>query len=1022
MGGGVASGTAPDGISPSAFSGRGGFDVQSRPGHMAGFVMHGRRTQEGVDQLPPHTEASPCHYASRKGSGGDAAGGMGAPDSSYTDVETDAPTVRLDAVGADRRAGADRERARLPGANGTAAAGRPGDTHGALEAQARDGGRLPRPLERLAAYQSRAHGARTAAKAPKPLAGPRIYGGAYGAAPTHSHYEKAMRRSAHRLVSATTLFDTITGDALATLADLARMYLVRVGEACKARADLAGRAEPSAYDVVGGGDAGPCVDLRSLRPWLDDWRDDVVEPAPARAPRLESRGIGVGPGIGVLGDGDDGDDDVDAIINGIGLGCLLLDGAASEFDGPIPPHLPQTAGLVDHLAAEPPAAPKGGTGASLTPPSPESLPVGADEAEARSAAAAPAAEAADAADASAGYPAEPGSPRSDGEDDTPENMTAHVLHLVSASLAALNPSMAAGSPLHAFFRPASKADPTCDVDGVIPEFEIPDAAFVPAPDYIQSQLARADKPAPGRPLFLAGDSSQRDVLGDIEEQWRQARRRLYPDIFDDAAERAADEMDNAPLPVRRRRISNASEKEAQQAAAVAAAAAAAAAASAAAAVPGADGEKGKGADEMDMDMEMDMGDDVMDIDLGLDLMGGHTDHLAEHGDQEVAPHEMHDASEQRTAPTGERHGMLAGEQREATTTLVEGQHSARAADERHAGPIKELEPEPESELESEPEPIALPVSSGLRGTGQPHWSNEWFSAAMRKRLSHITAQDIVPCDSLFLSGASSGHRHIIDDIARAFVDSEGGGHLHETTPLEGFGPSANTYSVPSASGSALRWTLHHLMQARGVKMVDSLYTGRSSLAGGVAGDGISQYVNRMCSLVKGSVEEEADLVVSGAVWAAGDAGRGQWADRKINPTQRDLMEQLIAGAEKRIPWAQEKLDIHVLESRIAGRLPQPAAPKLVLSASASATPATPSAAPVPSPPPTLPPSTPPLPPAQPAATPPPAQSDATPPAQPQPQPQPQPQATTTQPEAQPATQPAQPLPLPLPEAADDKTV
>ncbi|KAJ2434469.1 hypothetical protein GGF42_009220, partial [Coemansia sp. RSA 2424] len=167
-------------------------------------------------------------------------------------------------------------------------------------------------------------------------------------------------------------------------------------------------------------------------------------------------------------------------------------------------------------------------------------------------------------------------------------------------------------------------------------------------------------------------------------------------------------------------------------------------------------------------------------------------------------------------------------------------------------------------------------------------------------------------------------RNTIDDIARAFVDSEGGGHLHEATPLEGVGPHG--HSAPNGSGSALRWTLHHLMQAKGANAAESLYTGRSSLAGGISGDGVTQYLSHMFSLIRPSAEEEAEQVVSGALRLPKDKDKDKdkGASAKAVPEQAKLMEQLIAGAEKRVPWSQNKLDIHSIESMIVNRAPQKA--------------------------------------------------------------------------------------------------
>ncbi|KAJ2817068.1 hypothetical protein FBU31_006351, partial [Coemansia sp. 'formosensis'] len=198
-------------------------------------------------------------------------------------------------------------------------------------------------------------------------------------------------------------------------------------------------------------------------------------------------------------------------------------------------------------------------------------------------------------------------------------------------------------------------------------------------------------------------------------------------------------------------------------------------------------------------------------------------------------------------------------------------------------------PEPPAPLE----PVDLPISSGLRGTGKDHWAQEWFTPAMGNRLCQLTAEDVTPCDSLFLSNPWVNNRNSIDDVARAFVDSEGGGHLHEITPLDGAGPHG--HNAPNGSGSALRWMLHHLMQTKGANAAESLYTGRSSLAGGVSGDGVAQYLSRMFSLIRASAEEEAEQVVSGALRLSKDKDKD--ASAKAAPDQDKLTEQLIAASK-----------------------------------------------------------------------------------------------------------------------------
>ncbi|KAJ2826942.1 hypothetical protein IWW50_002125, partial [Coemansia erecta] len=889
MSDGVASGVGNDSIEPN------GTTRVLGPRPMAGIVMSAHHGEENVDQLSSQTAGSPYHYTHHKDSD-TTTGRMSVQGSVCTDVDTDPGT---DAVASSTT----KPGLRAQRTGDSAAAGK---TNGA-SGHTQPTGVRKRGDSRAASHHIYRYRSHAPTKANKPLVDPRLYRRAYSTESTHSHYEKAMRRSAHRLVSATTRFDRMTTGALSFLADIARMYLMRIGEACKARADLANRAEPNLSDVLESGTGDLGIDWGALCEWADEWKAEAGDVVPSSTPAEGGEEVqhkatrsAADSSFGVLaGSSADayaaGGDDIDDLIDSLDLGCLLLGdmGVADDTETIIPPHLPPLVPMADEETPED----------SSILPHPGPLVENGTIAKAQEAPIS-------ASNGDGDYADRPMSPDSDSE-ETPENIAAHMLHLASSSLSTLPASVTGNKALYSFFRPAAKADPSCAPDDVLPSFDIPDPALVAAPEYIKERLSSKEKLPPGVPMFLAAESEQRDVLGDIECQWREARHDLYDDIYEEAAERAIEEMNNAPIPMRRRRHSDASEEEAELSHAV----------------DGVRDEPLERNGETDLDINIDEDVMVMDLDMDLDLdldimtglsdsrdlMNGPSDSRADGGDAGDNMHGQHLI------------GRDAGDH-------IQGQHAnGTAAD-------------VQTVVEEEPEPVDLPVSNGLRGSGVPHWSNEWFTPAMEQRLSRITAQDILPCDSLFMSSPAAGQRHVVDEIARAFVDSEGGGHLHETTPLEGFGPPANTFKVPSASGSALRWVLHHITQTRGVSTVDSLYTGRASLAGGIAGDGIEQYATRVCSLIKGSAEEEAELVVNGAL--AHDRSQ-QWADRRLNPGPAQLMEQLVAGADKRIPWAQERMDIHVLEASIVGREPQPAVTKPVLLT--STLPTTPSVAPASSP-------------------------------------------------------------------------
>ncbi|KAJ1722739.1 hypothetical protein LPJ53_002876 [Coemansia erecta] len=774
--------------------------------------------------------------------------------------------------------------------------------------------------------------------------------------PVAAYHEQQMRQKVQRLVSSTTRFDRVTGGALAFLSDIARLYLLRIGEACRARADLASRTEPNLYDVVESTTADMGIDWDSVASWVDEWKTEVGS-ITAGLPPAESmhasghtthtngaatngagshsysfgstqdgssNGLIQGVDADLLStptllhrtsadgtdllhdseatcneaanpkDNDSGDEYIGEMLSDLNLGCLLLDESdmAEGTQAIVMPHLPPLVSLseIDEDASH------GDVDM---------------DAAAAAASAEPVADHIDLAHEGAALDAEMGA------EESPESVMAQLLHFTTASLSALHPSIATDKPLYAFFRPSTKFDSTCAPDEVLPDFDIPDTAFVPAHEHVEQRLSEAESVVPGKPMFVFGDdTNERDVFGDSEKMWQQARSAMYQDIYDDAAQRAIDEMDNAPQPMQTlypddtdtddaldsepeqlivedniRDIETDGERSPHP-------------------TPNADGAANttEYADDFDssvlMQEDIVIDDELLDIDMGMDVDFDF--------DLDVVGNPAPTAADDPVEP------------------VVDSTISTTAANPSgdQAGPIadKDQQLQPDEQV-PEPEPIVsdipvnLPISSALRGSGEPHWATEWFTPAMVKRLITMTAEDIVPFDSLFISDSPASKRLIVDEVARAFVDSEGGGHMHESTPLDGLGPAGNSHIIPNSSGSALRWTLHHLVQSKGAKAVESLYSGRSSLAGGVSGDGISQYIGRMCSLVKASAEEEAEQVVSGALGLRKDKGGSKIGDI---PDQGELIEQLVVGSDKRIPWAQNRLDIHVIESSIAGRPPQKA--------------------------------------------------------------------------------------------------
>ncbi|KAJ2552887.1 hypothetical protein GGH95_005721, partial [Coemansia sp. RSA 1836] len=318
-----------------------------------------------------------------------------------------------------------------------------------------------------------------------------------------SHHEEAMRRSIHRLISVTTRFDSVTGGALSLMADIARLYLMRIGEASRARADLANRTEPNLYDVCDASAVDLGIDWMSLRAWVDDWKADVGTSLPSTSfsransqlldipassekrrsdtdhseylgspkrrnswddraydtatedePLLPRRmsaseplngSANIGPCNGAAHGGApnnaDAEDDLDALLGGLDLGCLLLDDA-DMVDGIIPPHLPALVPLVE-------------------PDDDEQLP-GDDSAPACKSSprrsALPGAETGSGGDGGESMGSEAG------ENDGPENELARLLQIVTASLSALPPSIVKDKPLYGFYRPETKFDKACAPD------------------------------------------------------------------------------------------------------------------------------------------------------------------------------------------------------------------------------------------------------------------------------------------------------------------------------------------------------------------------------------------------------------------------------------------------------------------------------------------------------------------------------------------------------------------------------
>ncbi|KAI9505157.1 hypothetical protein BX070DRAFT_221573 [Coemansia spiralis] len=729
---------------------------------------------------------------------------------------------------------------------------------------------LPRLSERqIQAFRSRSK--RRLTSTLNPLVDPRVYANVQTSDPKRTYHDGQMRRSMHRLVSATSQFDRVAGKSLSLLADISRLYLLRIGEACRARADFANRIEPNLFDVMDGTAQDMGIDWTSIVSWVGNWKDEVGQITQSASSneepwkdvswdstqhtdeilsrRMSLVGIDKQLHHGMSSDHEgsattynaDTSNDIDSMINSLNLSCLLLDGMdmAEGIRGVIPSHLPplvpiDVAGGKDEVLSTTETGLElsrfAGNGAlSVEPDTRENANISDTSTHTNS--------------VNGDGDGLPESEEMDEEEDeeeeadeSPEAVIAQLIHITSSSLSVLPTAVKADSALYGFFRPATKFDSSCAPDEVMPDFDIPETAFVPAPERISSDLSLIEKIEPGHPMFLIGDMAQRDIIGDSEDMWRRARCKLYQNIHDKAADQAIEEMSNAPVPVRRRAADDRVEEEEERKKELEARKKALEARA-----EGSNDVLGLDVNIEDIDVvDMDMGMDIdLDTDLELDIDSNSRDNksmLSILG------------ADQQKGSAGHSFNL-------AQNTSSEAVGKPNTADEN-----------------AEPDAISLPITSGLRGSGKRNWSNEWFTEAMRKRLGRINVQDITPCDSLFLSNPW---------VARAFVDSEGGG----------FGPAANTYVVPSSSGSALRWTLQHLMQTKGTHS-------RSSLAGGISGDGVIQYIDP-------SAEDEAEMVVKGALRAA--------KDKDVWPGQIELMEQLLSGAEKHI---------HVVESQIVGREPQ----------------------------------------------------------------------------------------------------
>ncbi|KAJ2734133.1 hypothetical protein IW152_002575 [Coemansia sp. BCRC 34962] len=944
---------------------------------MAGIVMNAQQSEDGVEQLSSRTAASPYPYTKHADSNG-----YGLP--SYERLQAQSSTydnnngARASGSAGDKtsHARSNSQRVDVAVAEATSVRYVGGEAATAKINGIRDNTAQAYMPERILRGSSvrpngqlLAHEGSRAVRSTNTLLDRRAHStgcATHTKGTVESHHEEAMRRSVHRLISATTRFDSVTGGALSLMADIARLYLMRIGEASRARADLANRTEPNFYDVCDASTIDLGLDWSLLHAWVEDWKADVgislpnaicyqtdsqMLDVPSSSEkrrsdaddyehlasqkrsnswdgRTQNTAISDDPLLPRrMSDGDqlnsptigscngatlnitpgyyaDAGSDVDVMLSGLDLGCLLLDDI-DMVDVIVPSHLPPLVSMLE------PGDGERMSGDLTASASGELSPTRAETKDT------PATRTQDVPVPASINGGELMGTEADADDGGPESEQARLLQITTSSLSVLPPFIVKDKPLYGFYRPETKFDASCAPDDALPAFEVPEEAFVTAVENIAQHLALVDKIKPGHPMFLQGNATRRNVLGDLEEQWRQARYSQHQNISDEVADLAIQEMDESPMLMRPQRLDYSEDTLALD--------------SSIAAHKADDYHVPAVSISHDNEIEgevehvevpctdMTIADDVLDMDMDVDI----------------------DLDILNSLPETRLDGSDFGD------PLFDSNLDLQDFSEPTM-PIAEETPEPPAPLE----PVDLPISSGLRGSGKDHWAQEWFTPAMGNRLCQLTAEDVTPCDSLFLSNPWINNRNSIDDIARAFVDSEGGGHLHEKTPLEGAGPHG--HSAPNGSGSALRWMLHHLMQAKGANAAESLYTGRSSLAGGVSGDGVTQYLGRMFSLIRASAEEEAEQVVSGALRLSKDKD----ANAKAAPEQDKLTEQLIAGVEKRVPWSQNKLDIHMIESKIVNREPQKAeiAPQMLPTPSvdtplASRRPSLPTSSSMPPPPP-----------------------------------------------------------------------
>ncbi|KAJ2850882.1 hypothetical protein GGI22_005326, partial [Coemansia erecta] len=573
---------------------------------MAGVVMNGQQPDKSIEKQP----MSSYHYGTYKGQSDKSQ-----PAHNRLDIGVHTPDASSDLEGRVNQQsagngppvsgdpGAHLSRAQSTSGNKQKANGNKTTTKGYRRGPTAG---LPQLSDRLLqSYRIRTK--RQLAAKLTPLVDPRMYSNTQVSDSRRSHHEELMRRSMHRLVSETTRYDRVTGNSLSFLGDLARLYLMRIGEACRAHADFANRINPNLFDVMDCTSQELGIDWTSTIAWLSEWKDELGDATAATRStingtplhsnerpthrehaqdgsawtretwikrentddvlprRLLSVDIGrQGPGQPHSTHSDpegtstvcntDGGDDIEAIVDSLNLGCLLLDDMdmADGIKGIIPSHFPPLISLggpddKDDLSAIKESQLLANLHAESDDKSAEGVITEGLEALTTS-------------DDNDAIPTDrvhderlPGADEDVDNDteETPESVIAQIIHLTSSSLSVLPSSVKSDKVLYGFYRPATKFDSSCVPEENMPDFDIPDYALIPASEHVKDELSQIDKIQPGHPMFLVGDISQRDVIGDSEEVWRQARYRLYRDIHDDAAYKAFDAMNTAPEILRR---------------------------------------------------------------------------------------------------------------------------------------------------------------------------------------------------------------------------------------------------------------------------------------------------------------------------------------------------------------------------------------------------------------------------------------------------------------------------------------